>query len=71
MNFLDIPFTLTRDASPMSQFMYSIGLIVNRILLIVTSYVAPIFSEPILLYIVGFIAVMGTIGIIGRLLRRS
>lgn len=55
----------------MSAFLTSVGEIVTQILTWVPSVISVILASPFLLFTVGFLAVGGVIGIIGRLLSRN
>lgn len=55
----------------MAAFLTEIGTIVTQILSWVGSVTSTITSTPMLLFTVGFLALGGAIGILGRLLSRN
>lgn len=59
------------DPTPLQAFMTSIGDVVTAIVGWVGSAATTIVNTPLLLFSVGFFAIGGAIGILGRLLRRS
>lgn len=55
----------------MSAFLTNIGTIVTQIVSWIPTVVGVITDSPFLLFTVGFLAVGGVIGLIGRLLSRG
>lgn len=55
----------------MSAFLTNIGTIVTQIVTWIPTVVGVITDSPFLLFTVGFLAVGGVIGLIGRLLSRG
>ena len=58
-------------ATVMTEFLSSVGAIVTQILTWIPDVTAVIVADPFLLFTVGFLAVGGAIGLIGRLLARN
>lgn len=55
----------------MSAFLSDVTTIVTQIISWVTSVITLILGQPFLLFTVGFLALGGAIGILGRLLSRN
>lgn len=55
----------------MADFLSSIGTIVTQVMTWVGTAASTIVQTPLLLFSVGFFAIGGAIGILGRLLSRS
>lgn len=58
------------DPTPMEAFLTQLTAIVTQIITWVTSVITLIVGQPFLLFTVGFLAIGGAIGILGRLLSR-
>lgn len=67
--FIERRYTLT--TSSMATFLGSISEIVTEIFTWVGTVCETIVAEPLLLFTVGFLAVGGAVGILGRLLSRG
>lgn len=59
------------EPSAMSAFLSDVTTIVTQIIAWVTSVITLILGQPFLLFTVGFLALGGAIGILGRLLSRN
>lgn len=58
-------------ANAMTEFLTSVAAIVTQILAWIPEVTGVIVDDPFLLFTVGFLAVGGAVGIIGRLLSRN
>lgn len=58
-------------ATAMTEFLSSVAAIVTQILTWIPEVTGVIVADPFLLFTVGFLAVGGAVGIIGRLLSRN
>ena len=58
-------------ATAMTEFLTSVAAIVTQILAWIPEVTGVIVDDPFLLFTVGFLAVGGAVGIIGRLLSRN
>lgn len=58
-------------ATAMTEFLTSVAAIVTQILAWIPQVTGVIIDDPFLLFTVGFLAVGGAVGIIGRLLSRN
>lgn len=59
------------EVDAMSAFLSDVTTIVTQIISWVTSVITLILGQPFLLFTVGFLALGGAIGILGRLLSRN
>lgn len=59
------------EPDAMSAFLSDVTTIVTQIITWVTSVITLILGQPFLLFTVGFLALGGAIGILGRLLSRN
>lgn len=59
------------EGTAMTAFLGSVAEIVTQILSWIPDVTAVIIADPFLLFTVGFLAVGGAIGLIGRLLARN
>lgn len=59
------------EPTAMSAFLSDVTTIVTQIIAWVTSVITLILGQPFLLFTVGFLALGGAIGILGRLLSRN
>lgn len=59
------------EGTAMTAFLTSVGEIVTQILSWIPDVTAVIIADPFLLFTVGFLAVGGAVGLIGRMLSRN
>lgn len=59
------------EGTAMTAFLTSVGEIVTQILGWIPDVTAVIIADPFLLFTVGFLAVGGAVGLIGRMLSRN
>lgn len=55
----------------MSAFLTTIGLVVSQVMVWLGDVCETIIDTPLLIFYFGFFALGGTIGILGRMIRRS
>lgn len=58
------------EATTMTAFLGSVGEVVTKVLTWVGNSAETIMSTPILLFTTGFLAIGGSVGILGRLLSK-
>lgn len=61
---------IVAEATTMSAFLSNVGLVVTDVLTYVGNAAETIMTTPILMFTTGFLAIGGSVGILGRLLSK-